>query len=463
MLQAFRKKTVTSIACVSIAVAILAVSEPVLAQSNSFGGRMTRDTSISVGTVSLGDLYAQVQRRNQRAAAARSLARAAQARVSQATRPPDPQLQFGFMNYSLPRLQPMEQIGMTQLQLMQMLPLGGKLALAGRAAGAQASATAERAQDVAWEARSQTAMAFYDLYSTDQSLGVARETIRLLHDIGSIAEAMYRVGEGRQTDVLRANVEIAKMAEDTLRMQAMRQSMTARLNALLDRETEAAVGTPSLPRFPDSVPARSWLDSVAFGERPMVRAGLDEVRAAEVSETLARKEIIPDLQVGVQYGQRSGDMGGTDRMGSLMLGISLPVFARDRQLKMREEAGAMKQMAQADLAAMRAETRGRIGEAYAALTRARTLASLYRTTVLPQAEATVASALSAYRVGSVDFMTLLDDRMIVNKYHQELYALEADQGKAWADLEMLTGRALIDSDSTSNEASAPAATTRGAK
>ena len=65
---------------------------------------------------------------------------------------------------------------------------------------------------------------------------------------------------------------------------------------------------------------------------------------------------------------------GTERMGSLMFGASLPLFARDRQFKMREEAAAMKLMAQADLAAMRAETRGKIGEAYAALTRARNLA-----------------------------------------------------------------------------------------
>ena len=139
---------------------------------------------------------------------------------------------------------------------------------------------------------------------------------------------------------------------------------------------------------------------------------------------------------------------GTERMGSLMLGASIPVFARDRQLRMREEASAMKQMAQADLASMRADTRGKIGEAYANLVRARNLSQLYRTTVLPQAQATVASALSAYRVGSVDFMTLLDDRMTVNKYQQELYALDADQGKAWAELEMLTGRELFDPNQT---------------
>jgi outer membrane protein, heavy metal efflux system len=93
---------------------------------------------------------------------------------------------------------------------------------------------------------------------------------------------------------------------------------------------------------------------------------------------------------------------------------------------------------------MRAETRGRLGEAYVSLTRSRSLARLYRTTVLPQAEATVASALAAYRVGGVDFMTLLDDRMTVNRYRQELFTLDADEGKAWAELEMLVGRALFD-------------------
>ncbi|MGE5732557.1 MAG: TolC family protein, partial [Gemmatimonas sp.] len=98
-----------------------------------------------------------------------------------------------------------------------------------------------------------------------------------------------------------------------------------------------------------------------------------------------------------------------------------------------------------------------IGEAYANLIAARNLAQLYRTTVLPQSEATAASALSAYRVGRVDFMTLLDDRMTVNKYHEELYTLEADQGKAWAELEMLVGRALFDA----NQVAVTGAVTRG--
>ena len=43
--------------------------------------------------------------------------------VSGTRRPPDPALQFGFMNYSLPNVAPMPTIGMPQLQLVQMIPL----------------------------------------------------------------------------------------------------------------------------------------------------------------------------------------------------------------------------------------------------------------------------------------------------------------------------------------------------
>ena len=412
----------------------------------------------SKGVTRLGDLYARLQQHNPRVAAARALLRAAEARVPGVKRPPDPQLQLGFMNYALPELTPMPTIGMTQLQVMQMVPLGGKLALSGRVARARAAALGARGEDVLWDLRAQMAMAFYDLHAIERQLDVSRETLRLLVGTSSTAEAMYRVGDGRQTDVLRAQVEVARMAEDTLRMQAMHLTSAARLGALLDSDG-TSIATAALPVFPDTLPARAWLDSVAAANRPMIRAGLEELRAAEATASLARRELIPDLQIGVQYGRGVVTMDGidamgavtttrqTEHMGSLMLGASIPIFARDRQLSMRTEADAMKVMALADVAAMRAETRGKIGEAYADLIRARNLTRLYRTTILPQAEAAVASAMSAYRVGSVDFMTLLDNRMTVNRYRQELARLEADEGIAWAELEMLTGRELIDGNS----------------
>ena len=396
--------------------------------------------------LTLADLYARVERRSPRYAAARSLADAARARVAGARRPPDPQLQFGLMNYRLPGLTPMEVLGMKQLQLMQMVPVAGKLRLSGRVADALATSAGARAQEVRWEQRSRVAMAFYDLYQADRAVAVALETRRLVQDIAATTQTMYAVGDGRQADVLRARVEVARMNEDIVRMETMRTAMASRLSGLLDEPLDTTRVTPSLPRLPEELPSLDALVSEAESNRPMVRAGEADLLAANNAERLARREIWPDLQIGVQYGQQRGAMG-TERMGSLMLGASLPVFARSRQLQMRVEAGAMRSMARADLAAMRADTRARVAELYADFVRGRNLRALYRTTVLPQAEAAVTSSLAAYRVGVVNLMTLLENQMTVNRYRQELFALEAEQGKAIAELEMLIGRELFDANS----------------
>jgi outer membrane protein TolC len=198
--------------------------------------------------------------------------------------------------------------------------------------------------------------------------------------------------------------------------------------------------------YPDVLPIIDSVLSRAMRDRPMIRAGQQVVEAAGVMSVRARRELIPDLVLGAQYGQRADAMG-TARMGSLMIGASVPLFAGRRQLKWRDEADAMRAMADADLTWMKADTRGRVGEVMAMLVRSRRLAELYTGTVLPQAEAAVTSALSAYRVGRVDFMTVLDNRMTVNRYRMELVALQADEGKAWAELEMLAGQELIDSRS----------------
>ena len=399
-------------------------------------------------TLRLSVLYQLAEQRSPQLEAARALARAAEARVPGVKRPPDPQLQLGFMNRSLPSFAPMDPLGMTQLQLMQMVPLGGKLSLSGNVASARADAARERAADVGWDVRSRVAMAFYELYLTDQSVSVAAETRRLLVDIAKTAEAMYAVGNGRQADVLKARVEIAQMEEEIVRMRTMRVALTATIAGLLDREPDSSLGSPVLPAFPAELPSIDSLVALAERNRPMIRAGYSELRAADASAALARKEVWPDLELGVAYGQRGGETGGVEQMASFMLGATLPMFAGSRRRSMREEADAMRLMARADLQAMRSQTRARVTELYAKYNQARNLAQLYRTTVLPQARAAVTSSLAAYRVGDVNLMTLLDNEMTVNHHGQQLFALDAAQGMALAELEMLIGRELFDPSTT---------------
>ena len=88
----------------------------------------------------------------------------------------------------------------------------------------------------------------------------------------------------------------------------------------------------------------------------------------------------------------------------------------------------------------------------AELNRARSLAELYRDEVIPEARAMVESAFSSYRVGTVDFLTLVDAQMTVNRYEGELYTLLGDYGRAFTALESAIGRALPRSGPSLTEA-----------
>ena len=403
-------------------------------------------------TLRLATIYARADSASPRLIIARAEARAAEARVAGTARPPDPMLQLAVMNRALPGLAPMPYTGMTQLQLTQMLPVAGQLGLAKKFAAARAGAAGDRVIETRRDARARAAMTFYELYAATQSIRVATETRELLRDLDRAVQTMYSVGRGRQADVLRAQVEVARMTEVIIRMRTMRTILLARLEAELGGPVADSSTPIARPRFPSALPSLDTLVEHAAADRGMVRAARNDLRAAGASARLAQRSIWPDVELGLQFAWQGNGAGGTDYMGGLMIGASVPVFAGSRQLRMREETVAMQQAAAAEVREALADTRARLTQAYAEVERARRLDALYRATILPQAEAALGASLAAYRTGSVDFMTLVENQMIVNRYRQELFALEAEQGTAIADLEMLTGEQLVDAASTADVA-----------
>jgi outer membrane protein TolC len=403
---------------------------------------MTRAALPAQEVLTLEQVYAWLQHNNPQLAAARALADATIARQPAATVPPDPSVQFGAMNLSLPGLSANMPASMApSIQLMQMVPFPGKLALARRIAEKSGEAASTQTTEVWWELRAQAAMSFYELYSADAQLETMNATLKLLQDFQGVAKAMYVSGSGRQSDVLRANVETARMQADILRMGTMRKVAAARLNGLLNRAGDTPIERVVIGESIATIPGLDTLRGWAEHSRPMLARARTLIELSQLQRDLAARELWPDFNVGLAYGQRPEEMG-TERMGSLMVGFTVPVFARRRQLRMRDEAGAMERMARAELASMQAQVDARLSQLVAALERNTSLIDLYRTSIIPQADANVQSAFSAYRVGTVDFMTLVDAQMTVNEYRQELHALIGEYGSTLAELEMTVGRAL---------------------
>ena len=407
-------------------VALLAITGAAAAQSP--GG----------DTLRLADAVRVALEANPMLRAARASAAAAGQRVGPAGALPDPQLQLALMNREAGAFgSTMDPMTMNQLQLTQMLPWPGKLGGARRAARHGAAAAAADADEQLRMLGARVRMAYFETAYADRAVAVMERTRGLLRDLLDVSTAMYAVGSAAQQDVLRAQVEIARMGEEITRMGQMRVAAAARLNALLGREAPSLVPGLELPDWPvDELPAVDSLVAWALAGRPALTARAERVAAADATLSAARRELYPDFELGAAYQRRPLY---TD-MVSLMVGVNVPLFAGSKQLPMRREAAAMRDMAAAELADLRNETVAQIVELRARAVRDRNLGRLYGGTILPQAQAAVGAALAGYRVGRIPFMQLVDNQMTVNTYEIEAYRLLADYHQTVGEVEALVGR-----------------------
>ena len=370
--------------------------------------------------------------------AVRAGAMAAGERVGPAGALPDPRLELALMNREAGDFgSTMDPMTMNQLQLTQMLPWPGKLGGARRAAEHGAAAAAADAAEQERMLAARVRMAYLETAYADRAVEVMDRTRGLLRDLLEVSTAMYAVGDAAQQDVLRAQVEVARMSEEITRMGQMRVAAAARLNALLGREAPSPIPGLELPDWPagDLAPLDS-LVAWALAGRPALVARTERVAAAEASFGAARRELYPDFELGVAYQRRPL----YPDMVSLMVGVNVPLFAGARQLPLRREAAAMRDMAGAELADLRSETVAQIVELRARAVRDRNLGQLYRGSILPQAHAAVGAALAGYRVGRIPFMQVVDNQMTVNRYETEAYRLLADYHQTAGELEALVGR-----------------------
>jgi outer membrane protein, heavy metal efflux system len=386
-------------------------------------------------TLRLAEAIAEAREANPGLIAARLRADAAALRPSQVGALPDPQLTLGLENRPLSGFGADEMMTMNTLGITQMLPWPGKRGYGADRARAFADAVRLDAADLERQLAARVAAAYADMAATDRTIAILGRTRTLLDAYLSVSETRYAVGEAPQHDVLQAQVALARMTEDITVMEEERVAQAARFNALLGRS--ATVPVPALTLCPpgSTLPSADSLMALATARRPALLAARERVRAAEAGYRQARRELYPDLMLSVEYGQRPQ----YDDMLSVMVGVSVPLWAGGRQLPMRREMEAMRATEDAMARDLENETYAMLTELRADAERARRLSTLYERGILPQARAGVEAALSAYRVGTADYMTLVDSEMTVNRYETELVRLAAAWQRATAAIAALAG------------------------
>ncbi|MDA2934065.1 TolC family protein [Acidobacteria bacterium AH-259-D05] len=393
----------------------------------------------------LNSLVDEALRSNPSIQAARKKWAAATKRPSQGASLPNPEVSFGSMSSG--NLLPYSTIGSGPLSwasfmFKQKIPWPGKLNLKGDIAETEAAQNAQLYQAVTFEVIRQLKTAYFELTYIDQAKSILDRYRDLVQKLSQIAGAKYTVGEGLQTDVLRSQVEISLIMERLELLSQQRESAQARIDTLLNRSPDVVL--PRLIQVKDtSVELPFSLETLyltAREQNPEIEVERLEIQKASLQLDLAKKKFFPDLNISTSYMLRSGPF---DNMYEYRVGLEIPLyFWRKERFGVEENVEEIERSKHSYQSKLQ-EVTFKIKDAYIGARTAQHLIRLYRQGIIPQATASLDSALSAYQVGSVDFLALIDNALTVLNYELQYEEETRDYFQSLARLEELLGFVFV--------------------
>ena len=397
----------------------------------------------------LAALVAEALANNPEIAAARGELEAARQRVPAAGALDDPMVELGVINAPLESLNlRREDMTMKMLGLGQRLPFPGKRGLRRAVAEADAESIGLAVREIANRVERDVRVAYEDLAFNEEAQRIVAESRTALEQLAAIARSRYAVGQAAQSDVLDAQIELERLGVELLQLTAENAALQGQLQRLLGRSGPAPRIHAAAPQL--AAGADPGLDPAlpAIENRPQLLALQALVERNSRSIDLARREYYPDFDVRLQYGQRDRTPDGMPRddMVSLTVGFNLPIWRKARLEPQVAEARALRRQAQDTLLAQQLETQAALDAQLALARQWHETAGAYQNTLLPQARAATASALAAYRVGRVDFLTLRQAQLREFEVSTDLARAIASHNKAIAEIDLLVGRGLPQSN-----------------
>ncbi len=351
-------------------------------------------------------LVAEALQKNAELIAARQEAAAAAARVGPAGALPDPMVTVGYENEgAAPSLgtEPMTRLAFVA---QQAFPFPGKLGLARDVAKADAARAGTRPERVALSLAAGVKRAYADLLEAREEIRLVDEQLETWRDIEGVIRARYAAGMGTQQDILRAQSERTRLLQQRRRDEASESRALAALRGLLFRAPEAPI--PTAGRLSGGLipaaPAAADILARALEVTPELKDAALAKERAKLAAELARRNLRPDFVASAAYMNR----GGLPLMWSAAVGVSIPLWAGEKQRPLIVEADSLFESASARETSLCRQIQALTEERLIRIDSLAAEATLDAEGILVQDRLSVDAALASYRTGSVPFVSVLE-------------------------------------------------------
>jgi cobalt-zinc-cadmium efflux system outer membrane protein len=319
----------------------------------------------------------------------------------------------------------------------QEFPWPGKRELRSRVAELEAGSARAQTEVVKRGIEEQIKIVYFRLAYLQQTLVILLRNDKVLGQMEQVAESRYRVGQGSQQEVLKAQLQHTKILQEINLHHREQGELQAQLKQALGRaQTSPDIVTEALRERPLPADTQAMLGQVSEGNAEVSVRKQMELKSAKQIE-LANKEFRPDM--GLQFMYQNTDRQFRDYY---MFTFSMTLPNRGRRRAELAQALAQQRAAGSEL---EAEVQRRAAEVKEQLVLAQTSAEqlkIYREGLMPQAEATFRAAMASYQANRQDFETLLSSFLDVLKFEEEYQKELSEHEAALARLESLTGVTL---------------------
>lgn len=368
---------------------------------------------------------------------------AALARVPQARALDTPMLMLGYEFAADPfarRTMPLEMPKWTTdraiLGFTWMLPGFGKRAARQQRALAEAMVAAERLHKARFELRRQLVDAYAELYMARRMYELESQNQELLSQLRDIAAHQYHAGlDMPATDVAKLDVEIARSASRKVGFTLQADRAQANLNGLLNRRAREPIGELDCARTALATTSAARLLEIGTRQNPQLRELAREVEAKGAGVVLAELERRPDFQINLS------DIRTLSQM--VMIGLTLPIFNRQRIEAQIREAVAEREAALARLRNAQADIPARITIGLVMLADAERILRDFRGEIEKKVREVLDLQQRYYGSGNGDLLAVLDTQRMLIDVREVIIRAEADRLRAMGEVEAAVGYELL--------------------
>ena len=318
----------------------------------------------------------------------------------------------------------------------QEIPYPGKRALRANVAQHEIAISAAEKNSIVWNVLNRLKVAYFQLAASQSIISILAKSQQVADQIEQGAEARYRVGEGTQQDVLRAQLERTKLLNELSMQRRESAQAQAVLKALLNRPAESPDLVPE-PLSARHIPGFDALIMKLREKNPELQVNAERVSQGRAAFELAKREKKPDF--GVQYmWQHTADNFRDYYMATFT--IKLPNRSRVRAAE--GESQAKLTQAEAEKESRLKQMESNLGEQFAIIQTSEQQLNVYEQGLIPQSEAALNVGLAAYRVGKQEYQGLLASFADTLQLSIDRERMLAEHEAAIARIESLIGEEL---------------------